>query len=157
MNNITFSQKAADLIGLFEGTKLSVYPDPASHGEPYTIGKGSTHYCNGTKVQLGDPDITLEQADEMVLCYLNNIILPDLQKHITVDLTQIQLDGLAPLIYNIGDSSFDKSHVLIDINEGIMNGDLKTRWLAFCNAGGKPILLPRRIKEYNYFITGLIV
>lgn len=158
MNNITFSKGCTDLIGLFEGTKLSAYPDPVTHGEPYTIGKGSTHYCNDDKVKLGDPDITLEVADSMVLCHLNSIVLPDLQKHIKVDLTQNQIDALGCLIFNIGNNAFDSSHVLIDVNEGILSGDLKTRWLAWDHSGDKIIngLLIRRQKEYNYFETGSI-
>ena len=39
-----------------------------------------------------------------------------------------------------------------------MDGDLKSRWLAWDRAAGKVNegLLNRRIKEYNYFETGSI-
>ena len=158
MNDIQFSQGAVDLIDSEEGFVDHPYVDPVTHGEPITIAYGSTHYCDGTKVTMDDDNVTKEQGSEMLLCYLNNIILPDLQKHIKVDLNQNEIDALGSLIYNIGDYGFDNSHVLIDINQGILDGDLETRWKAWNKAAGKinPDLVRRRQHEYNYFETGSI-
>lgn len=159
MNTITFSPVATQLIAGFEGFIPHPYVDPASGGEPITIAYGSTHYCDGTKVTLADAPITKEEGLQMLLCHLNAIILPDLQKHVTIDLTQNQVDALGCLIYNIGTHGFDTSHVLSDINQGILSGDLQTRWLAWDKAHGQtvPGLLIRRQKEYHYFETGSLL
>jgi len=156
MNNISFSQGAIDIISQFEGFVPHPYLDPATHAEPITIGFGSTFYENGTKVTMKDPSITRERAGQILLHYLNKVILPDFQSHIKVDLNQNQLDALACLTYNIGTGGFNSSHVLSDINQHIMNGDLQTRWLAWDKANSKVNegLLSRRKKEYNYFQTG---
>ena len=157
-NTMSFSQEAVNLIEQFEGFRASPYPDPASGGLPISIGFGSTAYQDGRKITMQDSPITKAQATDLLLNHLNKIILPDLKKHITTDISQINLDALASLIYNIGSSGFDNSHILIDINQGIMDGDLKSRWLAWDRAAGKVNegLLNRRIKEYNYFETGSI-
>ena len=159
MNNIQFSIQAANLISNFEGFESKPYVDPATHAEPITIAYGSTHYCDGTKVTMKDAPVTKEQGLQMLVCHLNNVILPDFQKHITVSLTQYEIDALASLVYNIGDSGFDNSHVLIDINQNILSGDLKTRWLAWDRANQEVNqgLLNRRIKEYTYFETGKLI
>ena len=158
MNDITFSSACAQMLLDFEGFRSHAYVDPGTGGEPITIGIGSTHYCDGTKVTMQDTPISKQQAMDTCLCHLNNIILPDLQKHVTVDLTQNQIDALGSLIYNIGTHGFDTSHVLSDINAGIVEGDLYNRWIAWSKSGGKTMngLLIRRQKEYNYFTTGAI-
>ena len=155
MNNISFSPVVAQLIAQFEGWSATPYVDPATHAEPITIGYGSTHYCNGTKVTMKDAPITKEQGLEMLQCYLNNNVLPDLKSHITVELNQQQVDALGCLIYNIGVGGFNSSHVLSDINQGILNGDLETRWNAWNKGSGKvlPGLVTRRAKEYAHFIS----
>jgi GH24 family phage-related lysozyme (muramidase) len=45
---------ALQLIQQFEGCHLDAYPDPASGGEPWTIGWGTTRYSDGRKVKQGD-------------------------------------------------------------------------------------------------------
>ncbi len=156
MNNITFSQAAVDLIDGFEGFRGSPYPDPVSHGEPITIGFGSTHYCNGVKVTMHDAPIPREQANQMVLCFLNTVVLPNFQKHITIDLTQNEIDALGSLTYNIGNVNFDMSNLLKHINSHILDGTLRPFWLTWDHAGGKVNggLLARRAKEFNYFENG---
>lgn len=156
MNNITFSPMATTLIAGFEGFRANPYPDPASHGEPITIGYGSTHYCDGRKVTMKDSPITKEQGMSMVLCFLNNNVLPDFQKHITIDLNQYEIDALGSLVYNIGDINFDKSNLLKEINQHIIDQRLKPFWLTWDHAAGvvNQGLLNRRTKEFNYFETG---
>lgn len=53
---------ALDLIKSFEGCRLEAYPDPASGGEPWTIGVGCTRYQDGRPVRKGDR-ITQSEAD----------------------------------------------------------------------------------------------
>jgi lysozyme len=155
MNDLKFSQAAVDLIGQFEGFKSKPYLDSVKIP---TIGYGTTFYENGTKVTMNDAPITEARAKEILLHYLNDHILPDFKQHITVELEQHQIDALCCLVYNIGDGGFDKSSVLKDIDNHIMNGVLEEHWKAWDKAGGKVLqgLLNRRIKEYHYFQTGVI-
>ena len=61
----SYDKGLADLLRNYEGLRLNAYPDPASKGEPYTIGIGATYYPSGFrlrgKVRMGDT-ITEEEA-----------------------------------------------------------------------------------------------
>lgn len=57
-------QPALKLIKGFEGCKLTAYPDPASGGDPWTIGWGTTRLID-RPVQRGDK-ITQEMADDLL-------------------------------------------------------------------------------------------
>jgi len=57
-------QPALKLIKEFEGCKLTAYPDPASGGDPWTIGWGTTRLID-RPVQQGDK-ITQEMADDLL-------------------------------------------------------------------------------------------
>ena len=61
-----FTRDVTKLLENYEGLRLNAYPDPASGGEPITIGVGATRYPPGfrfgrSKVMLGDT-ITKEEA-----------------------------------------------------------------------------------------------
>lgn len=71
-----------------------------------TIGIGTTHYPDGTKVTLNDPEITEAQAWEYVSHYLENIAYPELSKYA---LNQNQFDALCSFIYNEGLGNFNIS------------------------------------------------
>jgi lysozyme len=60
---------AITLIKEFEGCELEAYPDPATGGEPWTIGVGATFYQDGKKVKSGDR-ITQEDADKLLKFHL---------------------------------------------------------------------------------------
>ena len=149
------SQEAVNLIKNFEGFSAKVYSDPGTGAAPYTQGYGSTERCDGTKLKLGDPEITTEVGEQMLLCYLNKNVLPLLQKVITTNLNQKNIDSLSSLIYNIGGGNFSKSTVLKLVNQNIFDDRLKTAFLMWNKAAGKVMtgLTNRRLKEYNYFIS----
>ena len=61
-----FTRDVTKLLENYEGLRLNAYPDPATGGEPITIGVGATRYPPGfrfgrSKVMLGD-SITKEEA-----------------------------------------------------------------------------------------------
>ena len=56
---------ALRLIQQFEGCHLDAYPDPASGGEPWTIGWGTTRYSDGRPVRKGD-QINRVEADMLL-------------------------------------------------------------------------------------------
>lgn len=153
--SIKISQGAVELIKNFEGFSKSVYPDPATKAAPFTQGYGSTTRCDGTKLKLGDPDITQEQAGIMLKCYLDKYVEPELNLLIKISLNQSQIDSLSSLSYNIGSGNFRKSTVLKLVNQSIFDGRLKNAFLMWNKGAGKTLegLTKRRLTEYNYFMS----
>lgn len=64
---------ALHLIQEFEGCRLEAYPDPASGGEPWTIGYGTTRHDDGRPVQKGD-QITAAQAQMLLRREVDQIV-----------------------------------------------------------------------------------
>ena len=71
---------ALKLIQQFEGCHLDAYPDPASGGEPWTIGWGTTRYGDGRKVKKGDKlnrveaDMLLRQEVDRIAAKLRETV-----------------------------------------------------------------------------------
>ncbi len=130
-----------------EGVILHPYKD--SKGIP-TIGIGSTIYPDGKSVKMSDPPITLDRAKEICEFHLQKRVYPYLAK-VTLFLTQNQIDALCSFIYNIGGDGFSGSTLLKKINSGASCDEIKAQFLRWKNAGGKPILLNRRIRESNLY------
>lgn len=63
---------AIALIKEFEGCQLTAYPDPASGGEPWTIGYGTTRYSGGVPVKQGDK-INAIEADMLLRLEVDHI------------------------------------------------------------------------------------
>ena len=99
-----------DLIKRFENCKLKSYKCPAG---VWTIGWGTTVYPDGLPVKEGDI-ITQAQADYFLDEYVKKIKLP-------AGLNKNQIEALQSLIYNIGQSAFDKSN----LKKAIINQDWK--------------------------------
>jgi lysozyme len=100
--------KAKALIRSFEGCKLKAYVDPASGGEPVTIGWG---YTNPGKIKLDD---TIPQwaADDLgdYAILKREIVLNDLLDGCDTDVAQF--GAMLSLLYNIGSGNFADSSVL---------------------------------------------
>lgn len=97
----------------WEGFIPHPYLDKA--GVP-TIGYGTTHYEDGTAVKLSDPTITKDRALELLKHFVNTIIIPVLEKHVTITISQNQVDSLCDFTYNEGSGAFIGSHLLVAIN-----------------------------------------
>ena len=137
-----------DLIKFFEGLRLEAYKCPAGK---WTIGYGTTLYPDGTPVKEGDK-ITKEQADSYLEWYCANCI--ELPKG--VQFTHDQKTALYSLIYNIGQSAFDKSVC----KKAIENMDWTTAYKNWdwIRANGKVLkgLIARRQAERELFFEGLL-
>lgn len=92
------SQAGIDLIKHFESLELSPY---LCSSKVPTIGWGTTQYPDGQKVQLTDPVITEEQAEEFMRHDLL-VIEAGVMKLVTVPMTQHQFDALVSFAYNVG-------------------------------------------------------
>jgi lysozyme len=139
------SERGLAIIREFEGLRLKAYPDPASGGDPWTIGFGHT-----LDVEPGD-NCTLEQAEQWLLDDCADAEVAVL-KHVRVPLSQGQLDALISFVFNLGAGNFHKSTLLRKLNAG----DYVGAWQEFPRwnkAAGKvmPGLSRRRAAEAKLF------
>ena len=141
------SKEGIDLIKEFESLELSAYPDPATGGEPWTIGYGHTG-----GVRRGDTCTETQATDWL---------REDLQsaegavRHLVdVPLTQGQFDALASFVFNIGAAAFGDSTLLRLLNEGDAAGAAGQfkRWNRGAD-GVLPGLVVRRAAERDLFIS----
>jgi lysozyme len=143
------SPAGRELIKRHEGLRLEAYPDPASGGDPWTIGYGHTH-----GVKKGDR-ITAEQADAF-LAYDLAWVEEAIAESVRVPISQDQFDALASLIFNIGAGAFRNSTLLRRLNAGDHIGAAGQfeRWV---RAAGKvmPGLVKRRAEEAALFRAGM--
>jgi len=96
---------AISLIKLFEGLRFKPYLCPA--GIP-TIGYGSTRYPNGSRVKMSDPEITKEQAEEMLLYEVITKCIPQI-KRLCPNVDGGLLNALIDFTYNLGGGNLEIS------------------------------------------------
>lgn len=104
---MNISDKGIALITEFEGERLRAYPDPATGGDPWTIGVG--HTGPGVK-----PGMVITGAHSKA--YLHHD-LARFEKAVTVGLsgkptTQNQFDAMVSLCFNVGPANFLNSTLL---------------------------------------------
>ena len=147
---MNYSKNGLHLTEQFEGCKLTAYPDPATGGDPWTIGYGHT----GSDVHP-NMTITQQQAEEL--------LMKDVQKasqavnsKVHTDITQDEFDALVDFVFNVGAGNFAGSTLLKKINEGDMEGAAH-EFEKWDMAAGKHMagLLKRRQAEENLF-NGLV-
>jgi lysozyme len=130
-----------------EGMVLHPYLDSA--GIP-TIGVGCTMYEDGTPVKMTDAPITEVRALEL-FHHLLKTFEQTVSRVIKVPLTQNQFNALVSLCYNIGVAAFSKSTLVKKINKQAPLNEIESWWLIWNKAGGEPILLGRRKREFELF------
>ena len=97
-----------DLIKKHESFSDKAYLCPAGG---WTIGWGCTYYPSGLPVKKGDR-ITKTEAESLLAWHVNKIIMP-------AGLNKNQTVAVQSLIFNIGQSAFDKSN----LKKAIINKD----------------------------------
>lgn len=140
------SERGIELIKSFEGFSLTAYPDPATGGEPYTIGIGHTGGVTPGQVCTEEEAIEWLKED----CAEAEEAIND---YVDVELTQNQIDALVSLIFNIGVGNFRNSTLLKLLNAEGYNNAAKQfgKWV---KAAGKtmPGLVRRRKAEAELFM-----
>lgn len=109
-------QEIIDKIKQFEGFRPNAYRDPGSaNGLPITIGYGQTRR-QGRPIKLGET-ITEQEAERWLLAELARIegVVDRLVK---VPLSAYQRGALVSFTYNVGDTAFEKSTLLRELNKG---------------------------------------
>ena len=143
----TPSNACLDLIREFEGLRLKAYPDPASGGEPWTIGYGHT-----AGVRSGDECSGL-QADH----WLAGDALAASQavlRMVHVPLEQCQFDALTSWVFNLGERRCAGSTLVRMLNLGMTAERTADQFLLWVRGGGRvmPGLVRRRQAERAMFL-----
>ena len=143
------NKKGKDFIYQEEGVILHAYLDQVGIA---TIGVGFTYYPNtGKKVKM---DEKITQADcDLIFGQIIKVYEEGVNGAIKVVLTQNQFNALVSLCFNIGVHAFAKSTLVKKVNAKSPIGEIEKWLLVWCNAGGKPILLPRRKREFKLYTT----
>lgn len=141
-----------DLIKSFEGCRLKAYPDPATGGEPWTIGYGLTSAAGIIKVKKG-LTITQEQADAYLVQSMAKYE-EAVSKALKMAPTANQNAAMVSLCFNIGPGAFAKSSVVRKFSAGDIAGAAKS-FLLWNKAAGKVMagLTRRREAEKKLFLT----
>ena len=145
-------------IARHEGNKLKAYPDPATGGEPFTIGVGHTSAAGPPKVTKG-MTITAAESDAILTRDLATFERA-VEKAVKVPVTQAQFDAMVSLAFNIGGSAFAKSTLVKKLNAGDVTGAANA-FLSWNKARVKGVLRPvqgltsRRQRERALCLKGL--
>lgn len=144
-NGRTMSDQGIAALKGFEGEKLTAYPDPATGGDPWTIGVGHT----GADVHKG-LTITAAQSDAL--------LRKDLAKFETgvnaaaPKTTQAQFDALVSFAFNVGLGNLESSTLLRKHNAGDYDG-AAAQFAVWNKAAGKVMagLTKRRAAEARMY------
>lgn len=110
------SERGLEFIKEHEGLVLEAYPDPATGGEPWTIGVGHT----GSDVHEGLV-ITEERAMELLRRDVEEAERC-IERNVRVPLTQPEFDSLVSWIFNLGCGNFRGSTMLKKLNDSDYDG-----------------------------------
>lgn len=138
-----------DFIAKEEGLILHPYLDSVK--KP-TIGLGSTYWEDGTPVKMTDKPIARERAFQLFATTLKRYE-DAVNKAVPRPINQNQFDAMVSLCYNIGTSGFSGSTVAKRVNANPCDQTIRDAFKMWKNAGGKPILLGRRIRESELFFS----
>lgn len=143
----TVVEIAAELCARFEGLRLRPYLCPASVP---SIGYGATHYRDGTRVKLTDPEITAEEAFSLLLWQLENVYLPAVYRACPSIRLQSakRIAAILDWTFNLGEGRLKASTLRRRINSNEW-GDVPAEIRKWVMAAGKPLrgLIIRRDTE----------
>lgn len=108
------NQASIDLIKRFEGWRANAYVDPATGGDPITIGYGHTSAAGPPKVKMG-MKISMEEGEAILRRDLE-AIEATVSKAVTVPLNENQYGALVSFTFNLGAGNFRKSTLLKLVN-----------------------------------------
>jgi len=150
MNNYKYSKDGLHLTEGFEGVRLAAYPDPATGGDPWTIGYGHT----GPEVHSG-MTITQEQAENYLMQDVAKAA-SDVNAKVTVEITQNEFDALVDFAFNCGCGNLNNSTLLKKLNAGDHEGAAQ-EFLKWDMAAGHHMagLLRRRQAEELLFLKDM--
>lgn len=140
-----------NLIKSFEG--LSLKPYKCSAGVP-TIGYGNTYYENGVKVQMSDPAITKQRAEEL-LKHSADRYASKVANLLKKPVSQNQFNALVSFAYNVGSGALASSTLLKLVNINPNDAMIAKEFLRWNKVSGvkNKGLENRRIKESSLYFS----
>ena len=101
---LTLTPAGWQLLKTWEGCRLSAYPDPASGGDPWTIGYGHTgpEVSPGLTISQAQADAWLEADVAKAAAAVNRLLAP-------VVLSPTQRDALVSFCFNVGAAALESS------------------------------------------------
>ena len=141
------SQAGIDAIAQREGERLTAYPDPATGGEPWTIGVGHTG-----GVEEGDT-ITQDESRAFLAADLATAEAA-INRGVKVPVSQNEFDALVSFTFNVGVANFMTSTLLRLLNIGD-HKDAANEFPKWNRAAGKVMagLVTRRAGERDQFLS----
>lgn len=112
MNDLAV-QVAAVLMRRFEGCVTKPYVCPAG---VVTIGYGATYYEDGRHVQLTDPPITRERAEQLLLWMVRTVYMPAVLKLCPGVPDAYKLAALIDFAFNLGSGNLKASTLRRRVN-----------------------------------------
>ncbi|OBP65000.1 lysozyme [Riemerella anatipestifer] len=149
-------EQATKIICEFEGFREYAYKDIAGI---WTIGYGQTYYLDGRKVwqhnRIDEKEARLFVYRKVEKIYYN--IVARINRTLEVH----QYAAIISLVYNIGESAFNRSTLLKKINQNLKEDDIRKEWERWSYVKGKWVrgLHKRRLKELFIYYpkkTGVI-
>ena len=119
-------------------------------GKVPTIGVGCTFYPDGRAVKMTDSAIQKTEALEILKGVLKTFEKKVASK-IKSSIHQNQFDALTSFCFNVGTVAFENSTLLRLVNKNPRDPKISEAFEAWRFAGGKPLLLWRRKREYMLF------
>lgn len=140
------------LIKTFEGLATKAYPDPATGGEPWTIGYGHTSAAGEPRVYPG-LTITAAQAEDILKRDLV-VFETAVRGAVTRSPNPDQFAALVSFVFNVGPGNFRSSTLLQKHNAGDFAG-AAAEFLRWVYANGKvmPGLERRRKAERALYLS----
>ena len=144
---------AAKVIKEFEGFEAKPYLCPANIP---TIGYGNTMYPNGERVTMDDPEITEEQATEMLMDTIKSVE-KQVKNILEVKLKAHQLAALISFTYNVGIGNLSKSTLLAWVNSNPDFNRIPEQFRRWNKGGGRVLkgLVRRREAEVALWTGGV--
>lgn len=147
------NKAAIDLIKSFEGLELNAYVDPATGGEPITIGYGTTRYPDGSKVLLGHT-CTEQQATEYLIEDVNKFATK-VKQLITSPVSDNQFGAITSFAYNCGIGNLSASTLRKKVNKNPADLTIAAEFARWNKAAGKVMkgLTRRREAESKLYFS----
>lgn len=146
---MNFSNVCVALVKRFEGLRLKSYPDPATGGEPWTIGWGHT------KAVRPGQTITPDEAEDLLNQDLGYAATRVAFTFADVPLSQSQFDALTSLAFNVGSLAMVAPRLCMAVKNRQWNV-AATEFLNIDKAANgvvMPGLQARRLAESQLFLS----
>jgi lysozyme len=146
------SSDCINLIKAMEGLRLEAYPDPATGGEPWTIGYGSVAYPDGKPVKLGHV-ITMQRAEDLLKWEVEKKAMAIGPLLLNTKINQSQFDALCSFCYNVGFGNLKSSTLLKKVRNNPDDPSIKDEFLKWNKANNKVMegLTRRRMRECSLY------